>query len=164
MSVTASSTSVFAEPLLDEIERVLVADKGLPKEKSAAFRAAVLTSASTSVTAGECKVVRDQLDGPDPDDLWHLAAALHARADHILTSNTSDFERATVRESTSSVSVTTPDDFFAQLIVDGFGDDLTRTIRRMSARLTRPHRTPSEIVDGLAQVGLVVTAELLRSV
>jgi len=34
----------------------------------------------------------------------------------------------------------------------------------MSARLKRPHRTPSEIVDGLEQIGLVITAERLRNV
>ena len=153
-----------SEPLLDEIERVLIDDKGLPEEKSAAFRAAVLASAATNVTASECKVVREQLDGPDPGDLWHLAAAIQARADHILTSNTGDFENAKVPESVYGVSITKPDDFFAQLIDDGFGDDLTTTINRMSARLTRPHRTPSQIVDGLEQIGLVITAERLRSI
>ena len=153
-----------SDPLLDEIERVLVNDEGLSAEKSAAFRAALLASASTNVTAGDCKVVRDQLDGPDPDDLWHLAAALHARADHILTSNTSDFEHAKVPESVFRISITKPDDFFTQLIIDGLGDDLTTTITRMSARLTRLHRTPTVIVDGLEQIGLAITAERLRNV
>lgn len=153
-----------SDPLLDEIERVLVNDKGLSAEKSAAFRAALLASAFTNVTVGDCKVVRDQLDGPDPDDLWHLAAAIHARADVILTSNTSDFENAKVPESVFRISITKPDDFFTQLIIDGLGDDLTTTISRMSARLKRPNRTPSEIVDGLEQIGLAITAERLRTV
>lgn len=153
-----------SDPLLDEFERVLVNDKGLSTEKSAAFRAALLSSASTNVTAGDCEVVRDQLDGPDPDDLWHLAAAIHAQADVILTSNTSDFENAKIPESMFRISITKPDDFFTQLIIDGLGDDLTTTISRMSARLKRPHRTPSEIVDGLEQIGLAITAEHLRNV
>ena len=153
-----------SDPLLDEIERVLITDKGLMAEKSAAFRAALLASASTNVTKGDCEVVRDQLDGPDPDDLWHLGAAIHAQADFILTSNTSDFENAKIPESVLRISITKPDDFFTQLIIDGLGDDLTTTISRMSARLKRPHRTPSEIVDGLEQIGLAITAEHLRNV
>jgi len=153
-----------SDHLLDEIERVLINDKGLAADKALTFRNAVHALARLHVTEQQYAPTQQQLAGPDPDDLWHLAAAVSAQADVILTSNTRDFERMEIPSSLPAVAVVRPDDFFDQLVVDGLGADLKATIQRMSARLTKPHRTPSEILDGLEYIGLTKTAGRLRQV
>lgn len=54
-----------SDQLLDEIERVLIDEKGLSREKARTFRSAVLASAATIVTTVQCDSIRDQLDGPE---------------------------------------------------------------------------------------------------
>lgn len=152
-----------SDDLGEEVERVLIEHKGLPVEKARTFWAAVEATANSRLKRAEYFPVREHLDGPDHDDLWHLAAAITVEADVILTSNTSDFEKAQVPDTLTCVSILGPDDFFVQLINDGLGTDVAATIRRMSARLKRPPRTPTEIIDGLEHIGLIETAALLRN-
>lgn len=153
-----------SDDLLDEVERVLMTSKGLPPEKAQAFRSAVEAVATVQAERDQYRKIRDQLGGPDADDLWHLAAAMSAEADMILTSNTPDFDRATVPSTMSRIDVVTPDGFFEQLIDEGLGDDVRATIGRMSDRLKRPPRTPANIIDGLEHIGLTRTTAKLRDV
>lgn len=67
----------------------------------------------------------------------------------ILTSNTPDFNRATVPSTMSRTDVVTPDGFFEQLVGEGLGDDIRATIGRISDRLKPPPRTPADLIDGL---------------
>jgi predicted nucleic acid-binding protein len=152
-----------SDDLLDEIERVLTASKGLRTEKVRTFRSNVEAVATVRVDRDQYREIRDQLVGPDADDLWHLAAAMSAEADMILTSNTPDFDRATVPPTMSRIDVVTPDRFFEQLIDEGLGDDIRATIGRMSDRLRRPPRTPEGIIDGLEHIGLTKTTARLRN-
>lgn len=100
-----------SDHLLDEIERVLTDDKGHTEEKSRVFREAVRASATVHVKALQYDQVRNQLDGPDTDDLWHLAAAICGGADFVLTANVRDYERAQVPDALTSVVAVNPDDF-----------------------------------------------------
>ena len=152
-----------SDHLLDEIERVLVDDKGLPADKAREFRDAVQANASVHVDESQYGSVREQLDGPDPDDLWHLAAAIAAGADAIITANTSDYVKATIPPELNPVEVVAPDDFFERPALDGLDVDLAATVRRISAKLKNPPRSPTEILDGLVQIGLIKTVALLRS-
>ena len=152
-----------SDDLLDEVERVLTPSKGLLTEKARTFRSDVEAVATVRVDRDQYREIRDQLVGPDADDLWHLAAAMSAEADMILTSNTPDFDRATVPSTMSRIDVVTPDGFFEQLIDEGLGDDIRATIGRMSARLRRPPRTPEDIIDGLEHIGLTKTTAKLRN-
>lgn len=151
-----------SDDLLDEVERVLTTSKGLRPEKARTFRSAVETVATVRVDRDHYGETRDQLGGPDPDDLWHLAAAISADADMILTSNTPDFDRAIAPSTMTRIHVVNPDEFFEQLIDEGLGDDIRATIARMSARLKRPPRTPDEIIDGLEHIGLTKSTARLR--
>lgn len=81
---------------------------------------AVLGSAATIVTTDQYDSVREQLTGLDADDPWHLAAAIHAEADFIPTSNTGDFENA--HDSMVNISIAGPDDYVEQLIVVAMDD------------------------------------------
>lgn len=151
-----------SDDLLDEVERVLITSKRLRPEKARTFRSAVEGVATVRVDRDHYGEIRQQLAGPDPDDLWHLAAAISADADSILTSNTADFEQATVPSTMTRIHAVAPDGFFEQLIDEGLGDDIRATIARMSARLRRPARTPGEIVDGLKHIGLTGTTAKLQ--
>jgi hypothetical protein len=102
------------------------------------------------------------LTGPDPDDLLHLAAAIEARCDVVLTNNTDDFTKAKVSDGRRVPAILTPDQFFSRLIADGLGEDLAQTVSRISAKLKRPYRSPTEILEGLV-CGLIETAKGLRS-
>jgi hypothetical protein len=46
----------------------------------------------------------------------------------IFTSNTADFDQATVPSTMTRVHAVTPDDFFEQLIDEGLGNDIRATI------------------------------------
>lgn len=151
-----------SDHLLDEIERVLVAEKGLPADKAQVFRDAVQANAAVHVDEAQYAALRLQLLGPDPDDLWHLAAAIVAGADVIMTANVRDFVNAQVPPEYRPVEVMTADEFFDRLALEGLDGDLAATIRRISAKLQNPPRSPTEILDGLEQIGLTKTASHLR--
>jgi predicted nucleic acid-binding protein len=152
-----------SEHLLNEIERVLVEHKGLAAAKAKTFRDAVAANAIRAVHPADYEALAATLAGPDPDDLWHLAAAVAAEATVIVTENTTDFARARVPDDFTMPLIATPDQLFISLIADGLQDDLLATIARMSARLKNPPRTPSEIIEGLAACGLRATAKALRT-
>lgn len=152
-----------SDHLLNEIERVLVEHKGLAADKANVFRDAVAANAIRAVHPADYEALAANLAGPDPDDLWHLAAAVAAGATVIVTENTTDFTRARVPDGFAMPRVATPDELFTGLIADGLQDELLATIARMSARLKNPPGTPSEIIDGLAACGLTATANALRT-
>ncbi len=104
-----------------------------------------------------------RLSGPDPDDLWHLAAAIEAGATVIVTGNITDFTRARIPEGLVAPQIATPDQLFAKLIADGLHNDVLATVARMSARLKNPPRSRNDILDGLATCGLKATVDALRT-
>lgn len=152
-----------SEHLLNEIERVLIEHKGLAAAKAKVFRDAVAANAIRTVRPADYEALAASLSGPDPDDLWHLAAAVAAGATVIVTENTTDFTRARVPTGFAMPRIATPDQLFSSLIADGLQDDLLATVARMSARLKNPPRTQSEIIKGLAACGLKATAAALRT-
>ena len=56
----------------------------------------------------------------------------------------------------------TPDELFNRLLLSGFEDDLTDTVKRISDKYKNPPRTPLQILDGLKEIGLKKTVEHLR--
>ena len=151
-----------SDHLLDEIERVLVNGKGLPAEKARVFRIAVQANAAVHVDESQYASLRRRLHGPDADDLWHLAAAITARTDLIITANVSDFANADIPPEFQPVEALDADDFFDRLSRSGLDADLAATVRRMAAKLKYPPRSPAQIVDGLEQIGLAKTVAHLR--
>jgi predicted nucleic acid-binding protein len=97
---------------------------------------------------------------PDPDDLHVLAAAVHARADLIVTINLKDFP-ARVLASHGIVAVH-PDPFIDYLF-DQDESEAIAAVARMRSRLRAPSMSPSDFIDSIAQVGMPLTASRLRS-
>jgi predicted nucleic acid-binding protein len=152
-----------SDDLLSEIERVLIEVKGLAAEKAKIFTQAVASNSAQVVSNAQYIELASLLTGPDPDDLLHLAAAIEARCDVVLTNNTDDFTKAKVPDGRRMPAILAPDQFFSRLIADGLGEDLAQTVSRISAKLKKPYRSPTEILDGLEVCGLTETAKGLRS-
>jgi hypothetical protein len=81
----------------------------------------------------------------------------------VLTNNIDDFARANVPDCHRVPAILTPDQFFEQLIAEGLGEDLAQTVSRISTKLRKPYRSPTEILEGLEVCGLTETAKGLRS-
>lgn len=99
------------------------------------------------------------LDLPDPDDRHVLAAAIHARADAIVTFNLKDFPSA--RLDRHGVEAIHPDDFITYQF-DLNVPLVCEAAKRIRARLRHPPHTPDEYVDRLRSVGLPRTADRYR--
>lgn len=142
---------------------MLIEVKGLAPEKAKIFTKAVASNSAQVVSTAQYTELASMLTGPDPDDLLHLAAAIEAGCDVLLTNNTDDFTKAIVPDGRHVPAILTPDQFFEQLIAEGLGEDLAQTVSRISAKLMRPHRSPTEILDGFEVCGLTETANGLQS-
>jgi predicted nucleic acid-binding protein len=152
----------LSEHLLSEIERVLIESKGISSEKANVFVAAVASNAAQVAAKAGYVELAGEFTGPDPDDLLHLAAAVQTGCDILLTNNYRDFTKAVVPERFVVPTILTPEQFFGQLIANGLGSDLGRTIERISEKLKSPPRSPKQILDGLQVCGLIETAASLR--
>ena len=152
-----------SDHLLDEVERVLVNTKRLPPEKAKIFRDAVEANAAQVMRKAQYNSLAQKLNGPDADDLYHIAAAIEAGADFIVTNNTRDFITTRIPDGTETPEIVTPDELFNRLLLSGFEDDLTETVQRISDKYKNPPQTPLQILDGLEKVGLKKKVEHLRN-
>jgi predicted nucleic acid-binding protein len=96
---------------------------------------------------------------PDPDDRHVLAAALHARAELIITVNLKDFPAAALRP--HSIVAAHPDAFVDDLF-DMDERAAIGAIAKMRSRLRAPSLSPADFVDSIAGVGMPLTASRLR--
>jgi len=95
---------------------------------------------------------------PDPDDRHILAAAIHCRADVIVTSNLQDFPASELGK--HRIRAQHPDDFILGLMEHDL-ELVVKTAREQRADLTRPPKTVDEFLESLERDGLVqVSAEL----
>lgn len=93
---------------------------------------------------------------PDPDDRHVVAAALHCRADAIVTFNLRDFPPGILNE--LGLEAIHPDDFISYQ----FDIDAPRTCaaaKRIRTRLVNPRYSPAEYMDCLRGAGLPRTAD-----
>jgi hypothetical protein len=96
---------------------------------------------------------------PDPDDRHVLAAALHARADLIITVNLKDFPTAAL--SPHSIVAAYPDPFVDYLF-DLDEPEAIAATARMRSRLRAPALSSDDFIDSIAQIGMPLTASRLR--
>jgi predicted nucleic acid-binding protein len=153
-----------SDDLVEETERVLVEYKGLPQEKAATFASQVRELAEQHVPRSRYMSLAGRLTGPDPVDLLHLAAAIEAGADYVVTNNTRDFINAVVPAETASPTIVTPDELIMIFIDDGLDIDLVSTVQRMADRRRRPPMTIDEVIALIERDGLTRTSDALRRV
>ena len=98
---------------------------------------------------------------PDPNDRHVLAAALHCKADVIVTTNLKHFPKAVL--SSHGISAQHPDDFVCHLIVA----DRDRAVLAFAAdraRMVNPPHTVAEYIAGVEAGGLKKSAAMLLAV
>jgi predicted nucleic acid-binding protein len=96
---------------------------------------------------------------PDPNDRHVLAAAIHARAEVIVTVNLKDFPRAVLSQ--FKIEAQQPDDFVLRLI-DLAPASVRRAVRLHRTSLRSPLKTVEEYLDTLLRQNLPRTAAALR--
>lgn len=97
---------------------------------------------------------------PDPKDRHVLAAAIHAKADVIVTFNLRDFPAQTL--ALFGIEAQHPDEFVTALL----DLDLARVceaVKRQRATLHHPPKTAAELLHALERCGLVQTVTRLSS-
>jgi len=97
---------------------------------------------------------------PDPDDRHVLAAAVHAKADLIVTTNLKDFPAGVL--ALHGIVAAHPDPFIDNLF-DQDESEAIAAVARMRSRLRAPSMSPGDFIDSIAQIGMQLTASRLRS-
>ena len=96
---------------------------------------------------------------PDPDDRHVLAAAIHARAQVIVTLNLRDFPSAALVD--FGLRAEPPDAFVSGLLRE-HPQEVTAALARQRRRLNNPPQSVEEFLATLSRQGLTQTVEGLR--
>lgn len=149
----------WSEQILDECFDNLTADRPDLTDAQLARTRRLMTTAlpDAAVTGYESRIEQHGL--PDPDDRHVLAAALTAGASVLVTSNLSDFPTDKIPAGLRAVS---PDEFVVTLAADDL-DTVMDVIEAQAAALVNPPMTTSQLLDGLADVGLAASVAQLRA-
>jgi predicted nucleic acid-binding protein len=98
---------------------------------------------------------------PDPNDRHVLAAALHCKAQTIVTTNLKHFPKAVL--SSHGISAQHPDDFVCDLIVTD-RDRAALAFAADRARMVNPPHSVAEYIAGIETGGLKKSAAMLLAV
>jgi predicted nucleic acid-binding protein len=151
---------LWTDHLLAEWERVIVREHRRSPDAAAAITATVREFISDGRIPDEAyQHLVNRVDGPDPDDCVHMAAAVGGRAEVIVTWNLSDFESNYLK--VHGVTVTDPDTYLCALL-DELPDEVLATIRRMAARKRRPPMSAMDVLDALDKAGVHEFASQIR--
>lgn len=145
---------LWTDDLLDEWERVIVRERQRTSEtETAASVTAAIREffADGRVERAAYRHLIDRMPGDDPDDHPHMAAAVAAEADAIVTANLADFPAEPL--AALGVRVVGPDDYLCELMVE-HPREIVATLVRMAAEKTRPPRSPAELLTALRGAGL----------
>lgn len=97
---------------------------------------------------------------PDSDDRHVVAAAIHAKADAIVTYNLKDFPQEYLVEN-FDIEIIHPDDFFRSQLDLNTGLAV-KAFQNQFASLKKPPLTPEEFLTRLQKAQLVQTANFLK--
>ena len=151
---------MWTEDLLDEWERVIVEGQRRSPDAAAAITAAIREFfADTRIPPESYRDLTSEVDGPDPDDNVHMAAAVAGRVNAIVTWNEKDFICDFIKN--HAVTVVNPDAYLCSLYEE-FPQEVTGTITRIAAGKRRPPMTPSVIVEALDRAGVHEFASRVR--
>jgi hypothetical protein len=100
------------------------------------------------------------MDGPDPDDNAHMAAAVSGRVEVLVTWNEKDFNSDFMKN--HAVAVMNPDVYLCALHEE-FPAELLGTIVHLAAGKRRPPLAPGDICDALDRAGVTEFASRVRA-
>ena len=143
---------VWTDELLDEWERVIVRERRRSPETAASVTTAIREFfADGRIDRNQYDHLIDEMPGKDRDDWPHMAAAIAAKVDALVTANTADFPVAPL--AALGLRVVGPDTYLNE-VFDDFPDEVIAAIVRIAAEKTRPSKTPAEILNALRGAGL----------
>jgi excisionase family DNA binding protein len=152
---------MWSDDLLDEWERVIVRERHRSPDAAAAITATIRQFfADTRIPVESYRGLVAEVDGPDPDDNAHMAAAAAGRVESLVTWNGKDFDCGFTRK--HAIRIVDPDEYLCSLY-EQFPDEVLATITRLAASKRRPPMTPAELVDALERAGVNEFASLVRS-
>ncbi|WP_405141539.1 PIN domain-containing protein [Sphaerisporangium sp. NBC_01403] len=152
---------VWSDHLLEEWERVIVRERRRSAPAAARISAAIREFfADTRVSEDDYKHLLDRIDGPDPDDCHHMAAAIAGRVQTLVTWNLSDFPASTL--SCYGLTVVDPDTYLCALLAQNL-HEVMGVLARMSAGKRRPPMTVLDITNALDRAGVPGFAQRIRS-
>jgi predicted nucleic acid-binding protein len=151
---------LWTDELLDEWERVIVREQRRSEETAASVTAAIREFFA------DCRIEREQyadliaqMPGDDPGDHPHMAAAVAARVDALVTVNLADFPAGPLND--RGVRVVEPDTYLVELF-DEQPDEVVTTIVRIAGEKSRPPMTPLEVLAALRRAGLTQFSASLK--
>lgn len=151
---------MWTDALLDEWERVIVESQRRSPDAAAAITATIREFfADTRIPEQSYRGLVAEVDGPDPDDNVHMAAAVAAQVQALVTWNEKDFTCDFVKR--HALTVVSPDVYLCSLYEE-FPAEVLATIARVAAGKHRPPMTPAEIADALARAGVSEFAYRIR--
>jgi excisionase family DNA binding protein len=151
---------MWTDALLDEWERVIVEGQRRSPDAAAAITAAIREFfADTRIPAESYRDLVSDVDGADPDDNVHMAAAVAGQVEAIVTWNEKDFACDFIKN--HAVTVMNPDAYLCSLFQES-PQEVLATITRIAAGKLRPPMTPSAIVEALDRAGVREFASQIR--
>jgi predicted nucleic acid-binding protein len=152
---------VWSDDLLDEWERVIVRERHRSADAAAAITATIRQFfADTRIPAESYRGLVAEVDGPDPDDNAHMAAAVAGQVESLVTWNNKDFNCGFTRR--HAIRIVDPNEYLC-ILHEEFPEEVLATITRLAASKRRPPMTPVELVDALDRAGVNEFISLVRS-
>ncbi len=143
---------LWTDELLAEWERVIVREQRRTPDTAASVVGAIQEFfADCRIDPEAYRHLIDQMPGSDPDDRPHMAAAVGAGVDVLVTANLADFPAGPLR--CLGVRAMDPDTYLVELFED-LPDELMAAVVRMAAKRTRPLTTADELVAAFRGAGL----------
>ncbi len=159
LSENAVHQVLWTEHLLEEWERVIVREHQRTPETAASVVAAIRESfADCEIERASYEHLIDEMPGNDPDDRPHMAAAVAAGVDVLVTNNLVDFPAEALAE--HGIRVVDPNTYLCELLGDET-DELVAAFLRLASEKTRPPRTPEDLLQALRRAGVGTFADRL---
>lgn len=149
----------WSEAILDECFRNILADRPDLKPEALARTRDLMNKAVADCIVSGYEALINGLQLPDAKDRHVLAAAIHAGAQVIVTSNLKDFPPDAL--SKYHIEAVHPDDFVLDAI-DLSPGVVTQVIVEQAKSLKNPPKTTAELLDTLRDQGLVQSVAKLR--
>ncbi len=160
LALTDLFQAKWTERIHDEwIRSVLKNRPDLKKDQLEKTRRLMNTATRDCLVEGYDALI-ESVKLPDEDDRHVLAAAIHARANLIVTFNLKDFPPKALRP--HKIEAIHPDDFVMRLIAMDFAA-VCNAARVHRARLRNPPKSVEEYLSTLSEHGLTKTVVLLRA-
>jgi predicted nucleic acid-binding protein len=152
---------IWTETLLAEWERVIVREHRRSPDSAGSITAAIREFFPESrIAEKDYASVVASMPGTDPDDRYHMAAAISGQASVLVTWNLSDFPAEPL--AASGLRVTDPDQYLCELL-DQFPQEVTATVVRLAGEKRRPPKTSTDLANDLAKAGVPIFADRLQA-